>query len=142
GCRPSEATALRWGSVDLLSGKATFSISRHLGHEAAPKTRASRRTVTLLPPVVETLKTLLPLRVEPTSYVFTDGEGRPLDQSVFAKGFQGVLRVLSIRPRPFYNLRHSFISIALTLGTNPKWLAEQTGTSLTMIQEHYGKYVR
>src|SRR5207245_8038086 len=59
GCRPSEATALRWGSVDLLSGKATFSISRHLGHEAAPKTRASRRTVTLLPPVVETLKTLL-----------------------------------------------------------------------------------
>jgi integrase len=93
--------------------------------------------------VVELLKTILPLRVEPNNYVFTDGKGRPIDQSEFNRcSFQPVLRVLKIRPRPFYNLRHSFISIALTLGSNPKWIAEQTGTSVAMIQEHYGKYIR
>jgi integrase len=142
GTRPSEATALKWGSVDLLNGKATFAVSRHLGEENAPKTRASRRTMTLLPNVVELLKSILPLRVEPNSYVFTDGEGKPIDQSEFARAFQGVLRVLKIRPRPFYNTRHTFISVALTIGCNQKRIAEQTRTSVAMIQEHYGKYIR
>jgi integrase len=77
GTRPSEATALKWRSVDLLNGRATFALSRHLGEENAPKTRASRRTVTLLPNVVDLLKSVLPLRVEPNSYVFTDGQGKP-----------------------------------------------------------------
>src|SRR5262249_17953895 len=49
---------------------------------------------------------------------------------------------LKVRPRPFYNVRHTFISVALTIGCNPKWIAEQTGTSIAMIQEHYGKYIR
>jgi integrase len=142
GTRPSEATALKWGSVDLINAKATFALSRHLGEENAPKTRASRRTVKLLPNVVNLLQSTLPLRVEPNSYVFLDGQGKPIDQSEFARGFQAVLRVLKLRPRPFYNLRHTFISIALTLGCNQKWIAEQTGTSVQMIQEHYGKYIR
>ena len=33
GTRPSEATALKRGSVDLLTGKAAFALSRHLGEE-------------------------------------------------------------------------------------------------------------
>ena len=142
GTRPSEGVALRWGSVDLQSGKAAFTVSRHLGEENAPKTRASRRTISLLPNVVELLKSLLPLHVEAKDYVFTDSQGCPIDQSEFARHFQGVLRVLQIRPRPFYNTRHTYISVALTLGCNQKWIAEQTGTSIAMIQEHYGKFIR
>jgi hypothetical protein len=30
----------------------------------------------------------------------------------------------------------------LTLGCNQKWIAEQTGTSVAMIQEPYGKHNR
>ena len=41
-----------------------------------------------------------------------------------------------------YNTRHTFISVALTIGCNQKWIAEQTGTSVAMIQEHYGRYIR
>ncbi len=59
GTRPSEAVALKWGSVDLLSGKAMLSLSRHLGEENATKTRASRRTISLLPNVAELLKSIL-----------------------------------------------------------------------------------
>src|ERR1051325_6838397 len=120
-----------------------LSLSRHLGEENATKTRASRRTISLLPNVVDVLKSILPLRVEPNSYVFTDAQGRRIDQSEFNRcSFQPVLRVLKLRPRPFYNTRHTFISIALTLGCNQKWIAEQTGTSIAMIQEHYGRYIR
>ena len=142
GTRPSEAVALKWGSGDLLGGKATISVSRHLGEENATKTRASRRTVTLLPNVVDLLKSLMPLRVEPDSYVLIDGQGQPIEQGEFGRAFQGVLRVLEIRHRPFYNIRHTFISVALTIGCNQKWIAEQTGTSIAMIQDHYGKYIR
>jgi integrase len=85
---------------------------------------------------------VLPLRVGPETYVFTGGGGQPIDQSEFARGFQGALRVLEIRQRPFYNTRHTYISVALTLGCNQKWIAEQTGTSIAMIQENYGKYIR
>jgi len=36
GMRPSEATALKWGSVDLDKRRAEIVRSRHLQHEAAP----------------------------------------------------------------------------------------------------------
>ena len=139
--RPSEATALRRGKIDLTSGKAMIVRSRHLGAEDAPKTRASRRTVKLLPNVIEILNTIA-LYQNPDDYVYTDEHGRPIDQAEFGCGFQDVLRVLSIRPRPFYNTRHTYISVAFTLGCNIKWIAEQCGTSVEMIQENYGKYIR
>ena len=60
----------------------------------------------------------------------------------FQYSFQPVLCVREIRQRPFCNLRHMFISIALKLGCNQKWIADQTGTSIAMIQEHYGRYIR
>jgi hypothetical protein len=47
-----------------------------------------------------------------------------------------------MRPRRFYNTRYTFISVALTLGCNQKWLAEQCGTSIAMLQQSYGKYIR
>jgi len=80
--------------------------------------------------------------VGPEAYVFRDVSGKPIDQSESACGFRGALRVLEIRQRPFYNTRHTYITVALTLGCNQKWIAEQTGTSIAMIQENYGKYIR
>src|SRR5262249_14932557 len=88
GSRPSEAVALKWGSVDLRNRKAAFAVSRHLGEENAPKTRASHRTVTLLPNVVELLQTLLPLHVGPESYVFTDAEACRLIKASLRGGFK------------------------------------------------------
>ena len=88
------------------------------------------------------VKTILPLRVERGSYVFTNRQGKPIDQAEFGRAFQGVLRVLEIRPRSFYNTRHTFISLALTAGENIKAISEQCGTSIQMIEQHYGRYMR
>ena len=87
------------------------------------------------------MKTLLSLHVSADDYVFTDDQARPVDQNEFGRQFCEVLRVLEIRPRRFYNTRHTFISVALTLGCNQKWIAEQTGTSIAMIQQNYGRYI-
>jgi hypothetical protein len=39
-------------------------------------------------------------------------------------------------------MRHTFISVGLTNGVNPKWLKEYCGTSIAMIEKHYGKYMK
>jgi hypothetical protein len=57
-------------------------------------------------------------------------------------GYQQTARKTFTSPRRFYNTRHTYISVTLTVGCNPKWIAEQTGTSLIMIQQNYGRYIR
>ena len=142
GIRPSEGTPLKLGCVDLKTAKAEILESRYLQAEDNTKTTGSSRTIELLPNVVGVLEKIWPLRAEPDSYMFRDSIGRPIDQSEFSRDFQGVLRVLKIRPRPFKNLRQSYISLNLTIGSNPKWICEQVGTSMDMLQRNYGKYFR
>ena len=40
----------------------------------------------------------------------------------------------------FYSLRHTHISRALVAGVNIQVIAENTGTSVRMIEKHYGKF--
>lgn len=87
GMRPSEATALRIGDVDLKRGTTSITKSRHIGEENAPKTQASRRTVRLLPTVVEILRASKQLRVTESDYVFTNTEGKPIDADQWRKDY-------------------------------------------------------
>ncbi len=143
GIRPSEATALKWGSIDLDRGTFSITRSRHLGEENTTKTKGSWRTIRLLPNVEDLLKQSKPLRVTEGDYLFTNTEGGPLDQDQWRKDYwYKSLRALSIRERKFYATRHTYISVALSAGVNIKWLAEQCGTSVAMIEKHYGRYIR
>jgi len=143
GMRPSEATALRWGDVDLAHGVITIVRSRYYGAENAPKTRGSERAVYLLPIVRQTLRCAMPLHAGADDYVFrNEVTGGPIDQGEWAREFwPRPLRALSIRPRKFYPTRHTFISVALTAGVNLKWLAEQCGNSVATIEKHYGRFL-
>jgi len=143
GMRPSEAAALRWGDLDTVAGRVTISRSRYLGNEAATKTTGSQRTIRLLPDVCAVLRNLKPLHVDADKYVFTNAKnGGPIEQREWPRDHWGrVLRGLEIRPRKFYATRHTFISVALTAGVNLKWLAEYCGTSVAMIESHYGRYL-
>ncbi len=52
------------------------------------------------------------------------------------------LRASGVRQRKFYNSRDTYISVELSEGVNIKWLSEQCVTSVTMIENRYGKYIR
>jgi hypothetical protein len=52
------------------------------------------------------------------------------------------LRSLGIRARKAYCTRHTFIAWALSEGANLKSLAEYCGTSVQMIEQSYGRYIR
>jgi hypothetical protein len=75
--------------------------------------------------------------------VFKNEEGRPINQDKWRKKYwYRALRVLEIRPRKFYATRHTFISDALSNGLNIKWVAEYCGTSVSMIETHYWRYIK
>ena len=46
-----------------------------------------------------------------------------------------------MRPRRFYATRHTFISVALSHGDNRLEVAEYCGTSMKMIDKHYGAWI-
>ncbi|MCZ6563890.1 MAG: hypothetical protein O6948_13375, partial [Deltaproteobacteria bacterium] len=99
--------------------------------------------VNLLPVAVDVLNQLYPLRATDLDHVFLDAHGNPFDtQEWKARHWNKALRASGIRQRKFYNTRHTYISVALSAGVNIKWLAEKCGTSVTMIEKHYGRYIR
>ncbi|MBM4264966.1 MAG: hypothetical protein FJ145_26525 [Deltaproteobacteria bacterium] len=141
GQRPSELTARRWRDIDVSTGMLSITTSRTEGEEGAPKTANSRRSIQLLRPVVEYLAQIKPLRAQPDDYIFTDQRGEPINQWKFSEQFQGALTALKIRHRDFYHTRHTFISVMLTHGENPKRIAEYVGNSPEVIYRNYGKWL-
>src|SRR5262249_55519309 len=72
-------------------------------------------------------------------FLFTTPSGSPIDETNFyERHWKPMLERLGIRERPFYNTRHTYITFLLSRGVGPLWVARQTGTSLKMIEEHYG----
>jgi integrase len=136
-------TALRWSDIDIGRGTIRVRRSRYYGAESAPKPRGSERTVYLLPAVRKALAAAMPAGSGPTDYVFTNEVTRgPINQGEWAREFwHRPLEALNIRKRKFYATRHTFISIALTAKVNIKWLAEQCGNSVAMIEKHYGRFL-
>ncbi len=66
-----------------------------------------------------------------------------MGQSEWTREFWGrSLRALNIKPRKFYATRHTFISIALTAGVPLMVIAEHCGTSVTMMERHYGRFLQ
>ena len=116
GPRPSESTALRRGDVDLRYATARIHRSRVQGQEAGTKTVRSNREIRLHDNVVDVLEeeNPTPLSTNPDDYFFTTPGGAPIDTSNFQKReWLPILTANKIRPRPFYNTRHSCVSFLL-----------------------------
>ncbi len=144
GMRPSELAGLRWGDVDLVAGTLEIRRSRVLGHENLPKTARSRRVIAVLPQsqVIELLREAQPLHAGEALHVFRMPHSATLEQGTLrGRYFAPTLRALGIRPRKLYATRHTFISLALTDGLNPKFIADYCGTSMARIETNYGRWM-
>lgn len=145
GCRPSEAAGLTEGTVDLAAGVVTFRRSRvERVLREHTKTAAAEREITLFPDLLAILQGRKVVRLAPVpdAPFFVDSEGREIDQHRFSTGvWARCLASLEIGARGVYACRDTFISHALTAGRPPKAVAEYCGTSLAMIDRHYGKYM-
>src|SRR5262249_22786934 len=88
------------------------------------------------------LRQAQPLHADEDAFVFKNLRGRPIFLDTFtARHWRKALRACGIRPRRFYQTRHTYASLTLSAGIPPQRVAEDMGTSLTMLQKHYGKYL-
>lgn len=126
GARAGELTSARRRQFDSRTRSMTFS----------GKTGA--RTVELSPDGLQLFARLAQSKL-PDAYLFTRDDGKPWgpsdwDALVRRAGLQANLPAGVC----LYTLRHSFITEAITGGLSPLEVARLTGTSLLMIDKHYG----
>jgi integrase len=143
GLRIGEAVALSWTDVDDHELTVRRSVHRAEGKGyifGEPKTRQSRRTVTL-PAIarraLETQRTrqdaaraaLRPGEWQDTrGLIFTDPIGRPLSPLLVSADFREAADRLGL-PVRLHDLRHTFATLALTAGVPLKTVSSALGHS-------------
>ncbi len=78
----------------------------------------------------------------PEDYIFTGKRGQPLSQEwLNERIWKPTLVRAGIRVRGQYCIRDTFISLALSSGEDPGWVAQVCGTSEQMIFRHYRHWI-
>lgn len=145
GMRPSEYIALRWSSIDWLSGQAFVERSRVMGiTRDETKTDSGRRMVDLRHGALEALRAQKIHTAIADDLVFHDPtynagwEGT----SRLSKRWNLILRQAGVRRRVLYQTRHTFASTLLSTGVNALYVAKQMGhKDTTMVSKTYGKWI-
>lgn len=129
GARAGELVNAKRSAFDARTGNITFDG------------KTGRRTVPLSPTAVA-LFTRLSKDKLPGAYLLTQDDGerwRPFNWGHLMR--EAVARAQLPKGTVLYSLRHAFISEALLAGMATLTVAKLTGTSLQMIQAHYGHLV-
>lgn len=140
GMRPSEAKNLQWRDVSVQTDKQGRSFVR-LSVRGNGKHRnlvAASSVATYFERIREITKAK-----EPGDAVFTNEEGKPartlyhsLIESLLTDS--ELLMSSSGSRRSTYCFRHTYATYRLTEGVDVYFLAKQMGTSVKMIEDHYG----
>jgi len=96
-----------------------------------PKTKASNRKIDLGPTMMAALKKWK-LACPPNNLglIFPNGAGRPLNHNnVVNRYFIPALEKAEIERIRFHNLRHTYASLLIEQGENPKYIQKQLGHS-------------
>ena len=142
GCRRGEALGLAWDDLDLEAN--TITIRRALVplggavQVSEPKTARGRRRIALDSATLETLKAHAARQADEQSacqdwvesgYIFTTEDGQPLDPHRVSKAFERHLRQAALPRIPLHGLRHTYATLALSSGVNPKIVSARLGHS-------------
>ena len=143
GWRPNEACALKWQRVDFSQGKILIREGRVLGQTGIPKSVGSLRDIDMLAPVREALIAQKASSWLLGGLVFLDGKQQPVNQELFRmKAWEPILKRVGVRYRPPYQMRHTFATLAISVGENINWVARMLGHKSPVVTlEKYNRYV-
>jgi integrase len=144
GCRPSEALGLQWKHIKKDYSSLTFEQSctqSDKGLVITPGLKTQRRrTVPLNRLMREFLNSYRQQLGNPgnDAIVFPSPRGKLIDFSNFEeRGWKHTLDPAGIERRNPYQMRHTFITLALKSGMSPQDVAKIVGNSAKIIYEHY-----
>ena len=141
GMRRGEVLGLRWRDLDLDGAKLAVAVSLEETKSGlrvkAPKTRSSKRTITLAAVTVEALRRhraqvlrerlALGLGRDDKGPVFANLEGEHIRPRNFTKEFGRIVKRARVRSITLHGLRHSHITSLLRAGVNAKVVSERAG---------------
>lgn len=138
GLRPSELFALEQRDLDRAAGVIQIRRAYANGRVKHTKTRLSRRAVPLQQIALEALDQLQMREDSPV--LFPNADGGHLDFRNFnRRHWKPVQKAAGIDPlRDLYDLRHTYATFALRAGVPVFALSRFMGTSIAMIDLHYG----
>jgi integrase len=142
GLRQGELLGLKWDDIDLEAGalqvRRALTTARGGPRLAAPKTKGSRRRVSLTGAAAEALKGHLERQLEEidqagslwqeNGLVFVSETGAPLDRrDLTSRRFKPLLKRAGLPQIRFHDLRHTCATLLLTKNVNPKIVSEMLG---------------
>jgi integrase len=142
GMRQGELLGLCWRDIDWANGRLAVrhTLVRLHGRWwlGEPKTAKSERSVELTDPTLDVLRAQRDRqarafgsagrRLTGDDLIFADATGEPLwGRHVTTLSFKALLRRAGLPDIRFHDLRHTFATLQLTAGTNPKIVSEVLG---------------
>jgi integrase len=142
GLRPGEWLALEQRDIDRETQVVYVRRTLRNGRIKIPKTKASVRAVPLQTIALAALDELPSRPGSPL--LFPSARGGYVDLHNFRnRAWKPAQRAAGIKPlRRVYDLRHTFATFALRAGISTFDLSRYMGTSLAMIDRHYGHLAR
>jgi integrase len=146
GIRVGEARGLRWMDVDSqpISESDESNIILHVNGKTG-----SREVVARSPDIKTYFERIWDLRCSEVSgrpskeeYIFCHKDGTAIQS--FKKGFAALVNEAGVEfdrsgdRRTIYSLRHTYATFRLQEGVNHYVLARNMGTSVKMLEQHYG----
>ncbi len=129
GCRPGDPAAMLRKDYDKRTGSVMF------------RTKTGSRTIPISPAAKELFDRLAKSKL-PTARLFTNA-GEEWTPQAWAPMVKAAAAKAKLPPETVaYSLRHSWITDAIIAGMDVVTVAKLTGTSLEMIQKHYGHLVQ
>jgi len=145
GLRTNELIALEWRDIDFKAGLIHVRRGQLLGQVDTPKTKASIRSVLMLPASREALLALYEKGLQYNGRVFLNPktfEPWLNDAQIRKSLWMPLLKEVGVRYRNPYQTRHTYASMLLSKGENPWWVATQMGhVGVEMIFRNYGKWI-
>jgi integrase len=139
GLRPAELFALEWRDVDL-SGRRIH-VRRQLvdGETKAPKTTRSSRTVPLNEKARSALAVVSARTEAEEGIIFKTQIGTSINLRRWRKRtWHSAVEAAGLRSRKPYVMRHTYATLALRSGQSTYEVSRWMGTSIAMIDAHYG----
>jgi integrase len=138
GMRKGEARNLKWRDVSIYRNQHGEWVTLTV------KGKTGERLVVCQPDTQQYFNRLKQrgYKTEPDDLVFCHEDGLPIENWV---GFSALLKAAGLEydthgnKRSIYSLRHTYATFRLQHGTNVYWLKKNMGTSVAMIERHYGQ---
>ena len=131
GLRIGELCGLKWGNIyfdngTLMVSRTVQRINKHGKSEVvigSPKSKSSIRIV----PIPEFLLAILKKKRKNDDFYIITGTCKPTEPRTMQNRFKSVLKLCGIRDVNFHLLRHTYATVCIENGFDPKTLSELLG---------------